>query len=87
LNAARLPGGSEVLFVVVNTSAAAGIVLDFSTNGIDIGESISTTGAAVADTTGIGDSKVSVGTDGLVIGTFTGTISGTPQVNGTVYYI
>ena len=35
----------------------------------------------------LGDDGVAVGSSGLVIGTFAGTISGTPQVNGTVYYI
>ena len=87
LNAARLPGGSKVLFVAINTSAAAGTGLTFSANAVTIGAAITTTGAVVAGSTGIGDAGVTVAADGLVIGTFAGTISGTPAVNGTVYYI
>ena len=87
LNAARLPGGSSVLFVAINTSAAAGTGVTFSADGTTIGAAIVTTGAVVADDTGIGDAGVTVGQDGLVIGTFAGTVASTPQINGTVYYI
>ena len=87
LNAARLPGGSSVLFVAINTSAAAGTGITFSADGTTIGAAIVTTGAVVAGDTGIGDAGVTVAADGLVIGTIAGTVASTPQVNGTVYYI
>ena len=87
LNAAVIPANATVQFVAINTSAAAGDTITFSANGTTIGAAIATTGAVVANNTGIGDDGVAVGSGGLVIGTFAGTISGTPQVNGTVYYI
>jgi hypothetical protein len=87
LNAARLPGGSKVLFVAVNAEASTTTTLTFSADGDTIGAALDSTGAIVNVTTGIGAASVAVGQDGLVIGTFNTGVTGTPEVNGTVYYI
>jgi len=83
----ELEQGAEVQYVTVNTSAAVATSILFSTSVASVGVLISTTSAVVAGNTGIGDSGVLVGADGLVSCAITGTISGTPTMQGYVYYI